>query len=454
MSDELTPIDLLVVGGELLTMDGDPSSQAGQAVAIADGRILAIGPEAELRVAHDPIRILDANGGLVMPGLVNAHQHLTGDPLIRGCIPDLIDSDTSIYQWAVPVHAVHDETDDRLAATLESLRCLRSGTTSVIEAGTVSHPEAVAAGLEATGIRGTVGLWGWDTPDVPHRRSADDFVRDMSTVLDAHPSGERIEAWVTLVGHGLASDELFVAAADLARERKVGMTMHMSPGSSDTEDYQQRLGRSPIEHLAHLGVLGPHLVLAHAVWIDDDEFELLLEHDVAIASCPWAYLRLAQGFSVAGRHGEFVERGGRLAFGTDSCNASDHHSVLAAAALFAGLERDRSLDPTRFGAHRALEIATRGGAAVLGHGDDLGVLAPGRLADLIVVEANGLDWSPAGDPALQLVWGAPDRRVRHVVVAGDPVLVDGHSTKIDEAALIAEVADRQQDLLARAGITR
>ena len=77
----------------------------------------------------------------------NAHQHLTGDPLIRGCIPDLIDSDTSIYQWAVPLHAVHDETDDRLAATLESLRCLRSGTTSVIEAGTVGHPEAVAAGL-------------------------------------------------------------------------------------------------------------------------------------------------------------------------------------------------------------------------------------------------------------------------------------------------------------------
>lgn len=295
-------------------------------------------------------------------------------------------------------------------------------------------------------------MWGWDEVGVPHRRDVEDYILAMTEVLDAYPAGGRIQGWVTLVGHTLVSDDLLVAAANLARDRGVGMTMHMSPSSADTDAYRERTNRSPIEHLDSLGVLGPRLLLAHAVWVDDQELDTLLANDVAIASCPWAYLRLAQGLSVAGRHGEFSMRGGRLGLGTDACNASDHHSILLSAALLAGIERDRSLDPAVFGAAWGLGLATSGGAAAVGRGGDLGVLAPGYKGDLIVVEASGLDWSPAGDPAHQLIWGAPDRRVRHVVVDGDVVLRDGTSTKIDEGELAVAVTERQQSLLKRAGL--
>ena len=123
------------------------------------------------------------------------------------------------------------------------------------------------------------------------------------------------------------------------------MTMHMSPTSSDPERYLARTGRRPIAHLNDLGVLGPNLLLAHGVWLDDEEIDLVLSSRTAIAYCPWAYLRLGQGVTRVGRHAEIVERGGRVALGCDASNAGDTADILRAAALAAGIARDGRLDP-------------------------------------------------------------------------------------------------------------
>ena len=229
--------------------------------------------------------------------------------------------------------------------------------------------------------------------------------------------------------------------------------MHMSPTPGDSVTYRERTGRSAIEHLGHLGVLGPNLVLSHAVWLDDAEFDLMLEHDVAIAYCPWAYLRLGQGTTVAGRHIEFVERGGRVALGSDAANAGDHRDLLSTAALTAGLARDTRLDPISFGAREAFELATIGGAHAIGMGERIGSIEVGKAADLVVFDATGLDWGARGDLALQLVWGNVGHTVRDVVVDGSVVVRDGRSTTIDEKALLEEARSRQASLLKRSGIT-
>src|SRR5437899_2670089 len=139
--------------------------------------------------------------------------------------------------------------------------------------------------------------------------------------------GGSITGWVTLVGHGLASDELLSGAAALARERGVGMTMHLSPTSSDPEVYLARCGRRPVVHLDALGVLGRHLLLAHGVWFDDEEVELVLTSGTAIANCPWAYLRHGQGTTGHGRHADMFLRGGRIALGCDATNAGDQFDI-------------------------------------------------------------------------------------------------------------------------------
>jgi 5-methylthioadenosine/S-adenosylhomocysteine deaminase len=254
------------------------------------------------------------------------------------------------------------------------------------------------------------------------------------------------------VGHDLASDELLAGASDLAKASGVNMTMHLSPTSSDPERYLARTGRRPVQHLDHLGMLGRHLLLAHGVWFDDAEIELVLSSGTAIAYCPWAYLRLGQGVTRAGRHADLVERGGRVALGCDASNAGDVADILRVAAVAAGIARDTRIDPTRFGAHEAFELATIAGAEAIGMADRIGSLEPGKQADIVVHRASGWGWAPRGDVGLQLVWGTDGRSVRDVLVAGREVVRDSRCTTVDTETLWREADAMQRSLLQRAGI--
>ena len=441
---------LIVSGGDIVTMNPARDELVGGFVVIENGIIAEVTGE-DPSGRHPDAEVINAAGCVVTPGFVNGHQHFTGDPLVACCIPDTITSDEAIFDWAVPIHEHHSADDDEIAATLTALQCLRSGTTTAIEAGTVAYPDRVGGAMTATGIRGTVGRWGWDVDDVPYSAGAAEILDQQRALVGEWPAGGRVEAWVTLVGHALASDELLAGAGELSRELGVGLTMHMSPTPRDSIEYLERSGRRAIEHLADLGVLGSNVLIAHGVHLDDAEVDLMLEHDVAIAYCPWAYLRLGQGVTTAGRHIEFAERGGRLALGADAANAGDHRDLLSTAALTAGLARDRGHHA--WGSAHALTAATIGGAEAIGMSERIGSIEVGKAADLVVFDATGLDWGARGDLTLQLVWGNVGSTVRDVVVDGDVVMRDRQSTLINEAELIAEARDRKASLLRRAGLS-
>ncbi len=446
------PDVLLIAGGDVVTMNERREVLVGGAVAILGDRIVAVGSTSALRAAHPGAAEVDASGCIVTPGLINAHQHLTGDPLVRSCIPDLLAPGESIFSWAVPLHAEHTPDDDELSATLTAAQSALCGVTTLVEAGTVANPDRVAAGMATVGVRGTVGTWGWDVDDAPFAASPDEVLDRQRAVLAAHPPGGLVEGWVTLVGHDLASDELLVGAADLARAAGCGMTMHISPTSSDPESYLHHRGARPLVHFDRLGILGHHLLLAHGVWLDDDEVELVLASKTAVAYCPWAYLRLGQGVTRAGRHLELARRGGRLALGCDAGNAGDLPDLLRTAALAAGLARDMPLDPEGFGAHDAFELATIRGAEAIGKDAEIGSLEVGKLADVVVHDCGPSTMTPHGDVALQLIWGSDGRDVRDVFVGGRPVVRDGRCTTVDVDELRVTAAVAQRDLLRRAGI--
>jgi 5-methylthioadenosine/S-adenosylhomocysteine deaminase len=443
---------LIIANGDVVTMNPSRDVLIGGSVLVDGSAIAAVGSTSALRAAHPDATIVDATGCVVTPGMINAHQHLTGGPLARSCVPDLLAPGESIFEWSVPIHAAHSPDDDEMSAALCAVECVQNGVTTVVEAGTVAHPDRVVTGLQAVGIRGTIGVWGWDIEVGPFAAPFDEVLDRQRAVLSAHPRGGLVEGWVTLVGHDLASDDLLAGASDLARQAGVNMTMHLSPTSSDPQRYLARTGRRPVVHLHHLGVLGPHLLLAHGVWFDDDEIELVLSSRTAIAYCPWAYLRLGQGVTRAGRHAEIVERGGRVALGCDASNAGDVTDILRAAAAAAGIARDTRVDPTRFGAHEAFELATIAGAEAIGMADRIGSLEPGKQADVVVHRASGWGWAPRGDVGLQLVWGTDGRSVRDVFVAGRQVVRDGQCVTVDTHTLWHEADAAQQSLLRRAGI--
>ena len=180
--------DLVVTGiGRLVTMDASRTVLTGAAVAISGGRIVAVGREADVIARHPGADRLDARGGWVIPGLIDAHQHLTGDRLARASIPDTLLPGAAIFEWAVPLHAAHTADDDRLSASLAALEAAANGVTTIIEAGTVGHPEAVAEAVSSVGIRTSIGRWGWDVEEGPYAAPATEVVAHASDLLDQYP---------------------------------------------------------------------------------------------------------------------------------------------------------------------------------------------------------------------------------------------------------------------------
>lgn len=440
----------LISGHTLITMDAERRVIDGGALAVEDGVITEVGTLAELRRRWPDAIVHDHTWGVITPGYVNAHQHLTGDHLVRSCIPDAITSHDAIFDWAVPTHAAHTGDDDELSATLALAEALTNGITCTVEAGTVAHPERVADAARRVGARMTLGRWGWDVGDGPQAGPAAQVLEAQAALLASIAHDPLITGWVTLVGHDLMTDDLVIGASELARQQGTMLTFHLSPSTSDAEAYLARTGKRPAVHLDDLGVLGPHVILGHGVHLDDAEVDRLLHRDVAIACCPWAYLRLGQGLTVGGRHADYRRRGGRVALGCDSENAGDQVDVLRAAALFAGLARDQSMDPFGFTAHDALAMATIEGAQAIGMGDRIGSLEVGKRADVVVHDTRQPQWIPRSpDVVLQLVWGTDGRSVSEVMVDGRWVVRNGRCTGVDVDELGALARARQSELLRR-----
>ena len=453
-TNDPTP-DLLVLADTALTMErGAEPLSGGVAIAVTDGRITAVGPAVAMRAAYPNVETIGGPGHLAIPGLINAHQHLTGDRLIRSMIPDDLEPGRSIFEWAVPAHAAHTGDDDELSSTLSLIESVCNGVTFTVEAGTVAHPERVLAGFDAVGVGGTLGSWGWDVAGEPWAGDTVEEVLDRQRVVQKLTAGhERVDGWVTLVGHNLMSDELVVAASELARTNDTNITFHLSPSDSDTTEYLTRTGKHPAVHLDDLGALGSHVLLGHGVHLSNDELDRLLASDTAIAYCPWAYLRLGQGVTRAGRHIEFIRRGGRVAIGCDAENAGDAIDVLGAAALAAGLAKDMVMDPTVFGAQGALHHSTLGAAEAIGMGDEIGSLSVGKRADIVLVDTTGPEWVPLSpDPVMQLVWASDGRSVKHVVSSGRVVVRDGEPTLVDRPSLAVSAAERHRSLVERANL--
>lgn len=419
-------------------------------VAIDRDLIVAVGTWVELRGRYPEAEVIGSPTAIVIPGMINAHQHLTGDRLVRSMIPDAISSHEAIFGYAVPIHSAHTDRDDELSALLSLNEALCNGITTTVEAGTVAHPEAVLRAMTAIGTRGTLGSWGWDAEGGPFAGSVAEVLDRQRAVLELAPPSDGtalVTGWVTLVGHDLMSDELVTKASELALDRHTHLTFHISPTSADVSSYLTRTGRRPIQHLHALGVLGPHLLLAHAVHVDDVEIDALVATDTAVASCPWAYLRLAQGVTVAGRHDDMIRRGVRVALGSDSENASDAIDPLRTGSLFVGLARDRAMQPSEFTAVDALRLLTIEGARAIGMADRIGSLEVGKQADLVVFATDGPEWQPRSpSPLLQLLWAANGSSVDTVLVAGRKVVEGRRCRTVDIPALAGEVAERQRFL--------
>jgi cytosine/adenosine deaminase-related metal-dependent hydrolase len=455
----------------VITVDEQGTVLRNATVVLDGQRIADVGPASEVAErtpVHDDDVMVDGRRLGMIPGLIDTHVHLS-ETLARGLFPDNLSTRPWVFHWAKPFYAHLEPQDEEVSVLLGAAEMLRSGTTCFLDMGAQNDPGITARAAATVGLRGIVGRHaadrkpeetpiGWSEEMVAHHffpdaRSALAELRRCVERWNGHDDG-RIRCWVNIEGKEPCSPALHVGARELAEELGVGTTYHIASSIEEAEVSEHRYGVWPITRIAQMQGLGSNLVLAHAVAASDSEVALLAEHGTKVAFCPATSLKLAKGATAIGKYPEMLERGVKVALGTDGVAAAGTLNLLRQVYLAAGLFKDARLDAGLVGAERALRMGTIDSAKVIGWDDEIGSLEPGKRADLVLFDLDHFEWTPYTDPVQALVWSVTSASIAQTWVDGRQVYVDGRVRGLDEAALRAEARTRAAAVAERAGLLR
>ena len=431
MSDSSGAPDLVIRGGLVLPMVSDGISFRGD-VAIRNGRILAVTENTgdDCNAAH----VLDASNAAILPGFIQGHVHVV-QSLLRHQADGLELLDwLRLRTW--PYEAALDGDAVEAAAELGIVELLCGGTTTALDFGTTHDHDRVFQAAERLGIRFVSGKTHMDVGAGAPAALLEDSERSLS---DAAALGQR---WHGAAGGRLryavaprfalsCSPRLLRGCAELAREHGWLLQTHAAENSAEVIEVRALSGYGNIEFLDSHGLVGADVILAHGIHLDEAEVRRLAETRTTICHCPGANLKLGSGIAdVPG----LLQAGVPVVLGADGPPCNNRLSIFHEMSLAATIHGLRH-GPTALDPWAVLGMATREAAAALHIGDEIGTLENGKAGDVVVVELD--EWSvlPGGDPASRIVFGGGPQMVRHVVVGGQPLVVDGKLVGVDTKTL-------------------
>jgi 5-methylthioadenosine/S-adenosylhomocysteine deaminase len=409
----------LVRAGHVLTMGPLGDFQDG-AVALRDELIAEVGPFADVKKKYPGAAVVGDEYGIAIPGLVNAHTHLS-EALIPGMAEDL-----TIWVWAtrllMPVMPHLTREMARVGALFRGAEALRSGVTTLNDMFCHANPAEFSSlgsvdGLEELGLRGVVAFgaediaWGATAPLAASR-----VLEEHRALAERCAASKRVGFRIgigTILGQ---SDKLLQCSSELARSMKKGIHTHLAEVREEKTAAQIRWGKSTVQYADEIGVLRAGCIAGHGVWVSTEEMELLAARKVAIIYNPTANMILASGVCPLG---ELAGHGVSLAIGTDGMASNDSHNMIEALKLGALLQKVHKLNPEAGMAPQILKTATIDGARVLGLGDITGSLEPGKRADIVRFDGNSFGAAVVHDPYQQIVYGAGPESVADAFVSFD-----------------------------------
>lgn len=478
---DLNPADLLITDARVLTLDDAGTEYDRASILIRDGRIVEVG-EALRDRAVDAARVIDARGLVAMPGLINAHYHSPGN-LTKGAVPNLPLELFMLYEVPPFMTAPVSDRFAYVRTLLGVAEMLRQGVTAVHDDAfflpVVSDGErdSVMQAYVDGGLRATVAL---DQPNIVEYEKYPFLeqilpadvrarMREAPRMSDSELRAAYeafIERW-----HRTVSDRVRCAVScsapqrvtpnhlqtlsELSAQHDIPHNMHILETRLQRVFGQERLGRSLVRYVSELGVLDERAMVIHSIWVDEADIALMAESGCSIAHNPVSNLKLGSGVMPwRPIHNARIN----VCLGTDEANVDDGVNMwttLKMAGLIHNVATpDHEAWPT---APEILRAATHGGAAALRQGGELGAIASGRLADIILLDLDELPFVPLNDLRRQLVYCEPARAVRHTIVAGDVVYEGGRCTRFDERALKDEARELAAEFVAymescRAGV--
>ncbi|HQR02987.1 MAG: TRZ/ATZ family hydrolase [Proteobacteria bacterium] len=398
------------------------------ALVVNQGRIVSLLPAAEVAERYHPASQMDLPDHVLIPGMVNLHAHAAMN-LLRGYADDL-----PLMRWLeekiwpaekrlLRAEFVRDGT------FLAGAEMLRGGITCFNDM--YFFPDAAASAIRRLGLRAVLGLPVMEFP-TPYAHDAGDYLAKGIAIRDQLRQEPLLG--FTLAPHApyTVSDPTLERIATLSAQLDLPVHIHLHETRQEVDDSLREHGVRPLSRLHRLGLLGPQLIAAHGVHLNDAELALLAEQGCTLAHCPTSNMKLASGAAPVAAS---LDRGIRVGLGTDgaaSNNRLDMFQEMRHAALLGKLFTGNA---AALSAHQVLRMATLGGASALGMEDEIGSLQPGKWADLCAVRLDEWIMSPCFDPAAHLVYVAGREQVSHVWIAGAEKLQMGIFNDIRDAEL-------------------
>ncbi len=463
-------MSMVILGGMVVTPErGGVRAERG-AIVVDGDRIarVAYGADAARLEPAAGDRVIDAGRRIVIPGLVDAHCHAYG-ALTPGLV-DRLPLDIRMPALAATL-AGWTEDDTRVATLLGAWRMLRGGTTTVLEnvlQGIDAAEPAIRALLHA-GMRAVVGPMIGDRPfhetlpgyleRLPEPRRSEalaaptpspkELVQASVAIARRWDGAEgRIRVCLSPSTPHRCTDQLLELVAEASANERLGVHTHLLETRPQAMVGRRLYGRTMVEHLGALGLLGPRLSCAHAVWLTDDDLDRLAEAGAGVSHNPLSNLYLGSGIA---RLPELLRRGIAVGLGSDGPNCGASGPLFEVMKLAACVHRIAEPDGDRWvSVQDAFRMATIGGARALGLDAEIGSIEPGKKADLVLLDAEAPHFVPLNDPLTQLVYGETGQAVQTVIVNGEVVLDGGHPTRFDPAPLVAEAHERGARLRERA----
>lgn len=425
---------LLIKNGYIVTMNEARDEFIGDILVEGDS-IVAISKEISIECEN----MIDATGKVVIPGLIQSHIHLT-QTLFRGQGDDL-----ELMDWLRnriwPLEGSHTAESNYVSAKLGIAELIKGGTTSIIDMATVNHTEKIMEAIDETGFRALVGKCMMDMGDADER-----LMEETRKSIDQ--SVELLEKW-----HGAAegrityafaprfviscSEELLLEVRDLAKKYDVMIHTHASENQGEIAIVEERHGQRNIDYLHSIGLTGERLVLAHCIWLSENEMKIIAETGTKVAHCPSSNLKLASGIA---KIPEMLEMGVNVSIAADGAPCNNNLDMFTEMRNASLIQKARLLDSTVMPAQTVFELATLGGAKAMCKEDEIGSLEVGKLADIVIIDQNNIHSAPTNkvNVIANIVYSTRASDVQTTIINGKVVMLDRVLTTINEAELIAD----------------
>jgi 5-methylthioadenosine/S-adenosylhomocysteine deaminase len=444
--------DLLIRNAVVLTVDSADRVLDRGAVAIHANRICDVGPDAEVSARVRATSVIDACGGIVHPGFIDAHVHVS-QYTSRSVLARMEGTGISMGDWKSAL----TPDDEHASAALAALDYLKCGYTGFVDPGTIFEPDAVAVVADELGIR----IWLTDPyvadlgsvlqqklPELANERflarwpqSREDALRRLGSQLfrNRQPDG-LVRAFIGLYGEGTDSDELFCAAANVARSNGVRIQKHLGYSPELYRQQEAALGRSMLEHLADRGHLSEQVTFIHMNVVHPHDIPILATHGVRIVWCPYGQLQMLGRGNAEGRMAQLARAGVNVGIGSDIARVT-HVGSLGTLAMGAAAATGVPIK-----GREVLRMRTAGSAASVGADALVGSIEVGKYADIVIRKARAAEHL-ALDLALEFGAIAGSESIAAVIVNGRTVVQDGALLSAEEAVIVQRAQSSARRLL-------